>query len=205
MTGVMYFMKFSPAGFVDRWLIDILIKLYNLPHTISKKHDDYHWFQDWWRQTQKHLKVYLTFTCSYIQKIGSFSAIRHLPKTGIMIPCVMSFICFKNKHVLPGVARVPFLYLRYEDQWYYLNGGLIHRLCPLIGLQYVYNTIKIILEVLENENVFLFSFSMFIKYIQKTTVYAGKISFPFNFSTILLHRQRANWRLVDNQNIKLLC
>lgn len=36
MTGVMYFMKFSPAGFVDRWLIDILIKLYNLPHTISK-------------------------------------------------------------------------------------------------------------------------------------------------------------------------
>lgn len=117
----------------------------------------------------------------------------------------MSFICFKNKHVLPGVARVPFLHLRYEDQWYYLNGGLIHRLCPLIGLQYVYNTIKIILEVLENENVFLFSFSMFIKYIQKTTVYAGKISFPFNFSPILLNRQRANWRLVDNQNIKLLC
>lgn len=36
MIGVMYFMKFSLVGFVDRWLIDILIKLYNLLYIIFK-------------------------------------------------------------------------------------------------------------------------------------------------------------------------
>lgn len=212
-TGIMYSKKVIPAGLVhkivDRSLNQITL---HATYNILKRDSGYHWFQKIGEgKTQRHLEIYPTFTCSYIRKIDSFFSIRHLPKTGIMIPCeltcIMNFICFKNKHVLPGVVCVSFLHLRYEDQWYYMNGGLIHRLGPLMGLQYVSNTIKIILEVPENESVSLFSFIMLITCIPITTVYTGKMSSPFYFCPILFRCQRANWRLGDNQNIffKLLC
>lgn len=78
-----------------------------------------------------------------------------------------------------------------------MNGGLIHRLCPLMGLQYVNNTIKI--EVLENEfeSVSLFCFSMLTTCCPIETVYTRKISSPF-YSCLFIYC--VNWREYLSQN-----